>query len=80
MPTRAVRLRVAVVAELIAARGEHGFSTAERHKLEHCIDKLIHHRAWSRLLGIERETKSDTTIGSAQDLSLIHISEPTRPY
>jgi len=75
MPTRAVRLRVAVVAELIAARGEHGFSTAERHKLEHCIDKLIHHRAWSRLLGIERETKSDAPIGSAQDRMVARILE-----
>lgn len=52
LPSRALRLRGAVVAELIAVRGEAGFSAAERQRVERAVDTMIQRQAWARLLGV----------------------------
>ena len=61
-PARAVRLRAAVVAELIAVWGDAdttgqggGFTAGERQKLERNVDALINRRSWERLLGMSGE-------------------------
>jgi Ti-type conjugative transfer relaxase TraA len=70
-PTRAVRLRAAVVAELIAAKdsgrddmGAAGqgasFTAQERQKLERSVDGLINRRSWGRLLGVSDEGRAMT--------------------
>ncbi len=87
LPSRAVRLRALVVAELISARGDmgdgrHGFTAADRSKVERNVDQLINRRAWDRLLGsFGREASTDNVLdrfgedASTQDRMVARILE-----
>ena len=45
-----------------------------------CLGYLMHHGMYSPWHGMSRQVCYDTIISKWKELSLIHISEPTRPY